>query len=78
MTPTLGQVVAVRADPSRNNGAVVAPAIVTRVWNEEVVNVTVFPDAADGLDPVFIRRTSLTHVPTVDELDTDWRWTELT
>lgn len=38
-------VVAVGA-AARSNGTDVAPAVITRVWGETMVNATVFPDAA--------------------------------
>ncbi|MGW0566060.1 hypothetical protein [Streptomyces tauricus] len=37
-SPEVGDVVLVPADPAENNGARVAPAIVTRVWNKTTVN----------------------------------------
>lgn len=40
-TPSLGQVVLVPADPKANNGASEAPATITRVWNDHMVNVRV-------------------------------------
>ena len=32
MTPTIGRIIHVLVDPIANNGADVAPAIITRVW----------------------------------------------
>jgi hypothetical protein len=46
MTPTVGRVVLVLGIPAQSNGAMVAPGIITRVWNDTTVNVTVFPDAS--------------------------------
>lgn len=73
--PSLGQVVLVAVDPATNNGAGIAPAIVTRVWSDTVVNVRVLLDS-DGLQ----WRTSLTRsdLP-LEDLDTDvrlarWVW----
>lgn len=46
-TPSLGRIVIVPADPQTNNGADEAPAIVTRVWSPELINVRVLLDAPD-------------------------------
>jgi hypothetical protein len=43
MKPTVGRIVHYRGDEF--NGVSVHPAIVTRVWNDGLVNLTVFPDA---------------------------------
>lgn len=45
--PALGRIVHVFVDPARNNGADVAPAMITRVWNEEGVNIRVMLDGPD-------------------------------
>lgn len=45
-TPAAGRIVHVLADPNQNNGADVAPAIITRVWSEDMVNVRVLGDNA--------------------------------
>lgn len=42
--PSLGQIVLVPADPALNNGADVAPAMITRVWSDTLVNVRVLLD----------------------------------
>lgn len=55
-TPSLGRVVLVPADPKANNGAGEAPATITRVWNDSMINVRVLGDG-DGV-PEW--RTSLT------------------
>lgn len=49
MTPTVGRVVQVLVDPAQNNGSDVAPAIITRVWNDRMINVKVLLDAKDNL-----------------------------
>lgn len=48
MTPTVGRIVHVLADPKTNNGADVAPAIITRVWSESMINVRVLLDGPDA------------------------------
>ena len=47
MTPhaSLGRIVIVPCDPEFNNGADHAPAIITRCWSEDYVNVRVVRDA---------------------------------
>lgn len=42
--PSVGRIVLVPMEPSLNNGADVAPAIITRVWSETCVNVRVLRD----------------------------------
>lgn len=46
MKPSLGRIVHVLVDPAINNGADVAPAVITRVWGDSMVNVKVLLDAA--------------------------------
>lgn len=49
-TPSLGRIVLVTvSDPSSNNGAEVAPAVITRVWSDTLVNVRVLLDGHDTL-----------------------------
>jgi hypothetical protein len=43
-TPSLGRIVHLIGPHANSNGASVAPAIITRVWSDEMINVTVFPD----------------------------------
>lgn len=43
--PSVGRIVLVMGGAAKSNGADVAPAVITRVWSDEMVNVTVFPDA---------------------------------
>jgi len=45
MNPSLCRFVIARVDPTQNNGADVAPAVITRVWGPEMVNLRVFVDA---------------------------------
>lgn len=44
MKPSIGHIVIVPADSNFNNGATEAPAIVTRVWSDEMINVKVLGD----------------------------------
>lgn len=41
MKPSPGRIVLVFANPAYNDGADHAPAIITRVWNDQLVNVRV-------------------------------------
>ena len=73
--PSLGRIVLVAVDPAMNNGADVAPAIITRVWTGTSINVRVLLDS----DVVPPWRTSLTHAETLDGLDAPirhsrWTW----
>jgi hypothetical protein len=47
--PTVGRSVLVLGGPAVFNGTDVAPAVITRVWSDELVNVTVFPDSSQGV-----------------------------
>lgn len=71
--PSLGRVVLVPMDPAANNGAEVAPAIITRVWSDTCVNVRVL---ADGPDTPL--RTSVTHIEDLADLEPGqrhcWTW----
>lgn len=42
--PSIGRIVLVPMHPADNNGQATAPAIITRVWSQGLVNVRVFPD----------------------------------
>lgn len=46
MTPSVGRIVHVTGPRAESNGATVAPAIITRVWSDGMVNVTAFPDSS--------------------------------
>lgn len=41
MAPTVGRIVLVIVDPNSNNGAEIAPAIITRVWSGDDERATV-------------------------------------
>ena len=43
-TAAVGRIVHVFADPAQNNGADVAPAMITRAWSDECVNIRVLRD----------------------------------
>lgn len=62
--PSVGRIVLVTVHPTTNNGADTAPAVVTRVWSDELVNVAVFLDGANGTKaqtsvPLFADREAL-------------------
>lgn len=62
MQPSIGRIVHVIGPDAESNGAKVAPAVITRVWSEDLVNVTIF---ADGAAPV--TRTSVKLYASEDE-----------
>lgn len=69
----VGDVVLVPVDPAENNGSNVAPAVVTRVWNESTVNVRVLFDG-EGIRWL----TSLVYVDSLDDAVPGaavWTWT---
>ena len=49
MSDKLGDVVFAVVDPRQNNGSDVAPAVITRVWGHDMVNVKVTTDGPDNL-----------------------------
>lgn len=56
--PSVGRIVMVIGGAAEANGTDQAPAIITRVWNDTLVNVTVFPDV-----PTTGRHTSIQLFP---------------
>ena len=64
MQPTLGRIVLHRGIES--NVATVHPAVITRVWSDECVNLTVFPDNDNP--------TPITSQNLVDPDGTDQGW----
>lgn len=48
MKPSLGRTVITRVDPLVNNGADVAPAIITCVWSDTLVNIRVMLDSENA------------------------------
>lgn len=69
--PSVGGIVLVPLAPEWNNGAKIAPAIITRVWSDTCVNVRVLADSENTL-----WRTSLTYVEALDDdsLPSLWTW----
>lgn len=57
--PSIGRIVIVPMDPTAANGATEAPAIISRVWSDSVVNVRILPDASNEV----LSRTSVTLYP---------------
>lgn len=47
MKPSVGSIVHVEVPIEGNNGSTVAPGIITRVWNDRMVNVRVLLDGPD-------------------------------
>lgn len=72
LTPDVGDVVLVPMDPALNNGAHVAPALVTRVWSKSTINVRVLADS-HNID----WRTSVVYRDTLDDVTFPaavWTW----
>lgn len=70
MQPTVGRIVLVPIEPSKNNGSPIAPAIITRVWSPTSVNVRVL---ADSMNLLWL--TSLTYVESLDDASPQGLWT---
>jgi hypothetical protein len=66
--PSLGRIVLVPMDPNGNNGATCSPAIITRVWSDDTINVSVFGDSAASAT---VLRTSATFVDELPDTFTD-------
>jgi hypothetical protein len=80
-TPTVGRIVLVPMPPSANNGSGVAPAVVTRVNDDETINVRLLPDAPPSIHDY---RRSLSYAEELDTWPLDqaslyfWTWPERT
>lgn len=73
MKPSIGRIVLVPMKTDHNNGAPVAPAVVTRVWSDTMVNVRVLADS--GETPAW--RTSCTFAKSLDDATGNqavWTW----
>jgi len=46
--PAIGRIVHTFVDPGTNNGSDIAPAVITRVWGDETVNLKVLLDGHDN------------------------------
>lgn len=46
--PSIGRIVLATVDPRSNNGSDVAPAVITRVFGDDLVNVRVLLDGSDA------------------------------
>lgn len=46
--PSVGRVVHVKVDPAENNGQDFAPGVITRVWSDGMINVSVLLDSPSG------------------------------
>lgn len=55
MKPSIGRIVHLIGPHANSNGAGVAPAIITRVWSDEMVNVTAFPDCGGAQPATSVR-----------------------
>lgn len=63
--PSVGRIVLATVHPTTNNGTDIAPAVITRVWGDGLVNVQIFRDGASGSHPA----TSIGLYPNRKELD---------
>lgn len=64
MKPSVGRIVLFEIDPTWNNGATVAPAVITRVWSDTMVNLRVLCDSENVL-----WKTSVTLVDTPEDAE---------
>lgn len=53
--PSLGRIVIVPVTPQENNEATLAPAVITRVWSNEMINVRVLVDGSQVLWKTSVR-----------------------
>lgn len=73
MTPTVGRIVIFRQPVNEEpvNGMREHPAIITRVWSNDLVNLHVFYDGAPSA-----ARTSVVRADDVDLTGYTWHWPE--
>jgi hypothetical protein len=75
--PSLGRIVLVPTEPTLNNGATEAPAVITRVWSQTTINARLMLDTGDV--PETDLRTSLTYIEDLADAGTGrerlFRWT---
>ena len=69
MKPSLGRIVLFRSLDS--NGTKEHPALVTRVWSDTCVNLTVFPDYGDVITKTSINQNESLEGP---NQELAWRW----
>lgn len=55
MKPSIGRFVHVIGPDAESNGAYVASAVITHVWSDDLVNVTIFPDGAMPLSRTSVK-----------------------
>ncbi|MFF9279502.1 hypothetical protein [Streptomyces griseosporeus] len=74
--PSLGRIVLVPMPPAANNGADVAAAVITRVFDDEQINVRILADSTASPQEW---RTSLTYADELaydpEDKSTLYRWT---
>lgn len=69
--PSLGRIVLFRVWDGRNDQAPLEhPALITRVWSDVCVNLTVFPDN----DQPFLRSSVIYNSAEVSHQEYAWRW----
>lgn len=63
MKPSIGRIVHVIADPKVNNGSDAAPAMITRVWSDNCVNLRVLHDGPAQVPGDIHRPEWMTSIP---------------
>ena len=72
--PTVGRTVLVTGGPANSNGTHIAPGVITRVWADSLINVTVFPDGSNqprALTSVTLHRDEEAAVQAAQDAGTD-------
>lgn len=72
--PSVGSFVHVRGTAVERNGTDVAPAVITRVWNDELVNLTAFPDEGSPLRLTSVRLAESADAATPEQCPTLAYW----